>query len=42
MDPRRREFVGQVEKLSLMAVGIDKKGCIPERECLRDPEVCAF
>lgn len=34
MEVRKRVFVGQVEKLSLMDVGIDKRGCIPERECL--------
>lgn len=34
MEVRKRVFVGQVEKLSLMDVGIDKRGCIPRRQCL--------
>ena len=34
MKEKSRESVRQVGKLDLLAEGIERRGCIPERECL--------
>lgn len=34
MEVGRLEFVGEVEKFDLIAVGVEKRVCIPERVCL--------